>query len=169
MYFKCCPRPSFKVAICDQFSFILMFYIICHISIFIFKVTNCDLKRIVVILRTKVVLLAFKPLLHNPFLWKERKINSIIAMIVLLLIASLVVLYLPLYHSTSPHPEWNTPCGVNLLLPYIRFLSVLPFLQNWPCVRVFHLSLYTASFLNAIGMRYYHVPIVHMSKARLSL
>ena len=31
-------------------------------------VTNCDLKRIVVILRTKVVLLAFKPLLHNPFL-----------------------------------------------------------------------------------------------------
>ena len=35
------------VAICDQFSFILMFYIICHISIFIFKVTNCDLKRVV--------------------------------------------------------------------------------------------------------------------------
>ena len=41
-------------------------------------------------------------------------------MIALLVIASLVVLYLPLYHSTSPHPEWNTPCGVNLLLPYIR-------------------------------------------------
>ena len=38
------------------------------IFIFIFKITNCDLKRIVVILRTKVVLLAFKPLLHNPFL-----------------------------------------------------------------------------------------------------
>ena len=37
------------------------------IFIFIFKITNCDLKRIVVILRTKVVLLAFKPLLHNPF------------------------------------------------------------------------------------------------------
>ncbi len=33
-----------------------------------FEITNCDLKRIVVILRTKVVLLAFKPLLHNPFL-----------------------------------------------------------------------------------------------------
>lgn len=57
------------------------------IFIFIFKITNCDLKRIVVILRTKVVLLAFKPLLHKPFLLKERKINSIIAMIVLLLIA----------------------------------------------------------------------------------
>ncbi len=56
------------VAICDQFSFILIIYIIRHISILIFKVTNCDLKRIVVILRTKVVLLAFKPLLHNPFL-----------------------------------------------------------------------------------------------------
>ena len=32
------------------------------------EVTNCDLKRVVVILRTKVVLLAYKPLLHNPFL-----------------------------------------------------------------------------------------------------
>jgi len=30
------------------------------------------------------VLLAFKPLLHNPFLWKERKINSFIAVIVVL-------------------------------------------------------------------------------------
>mgnify|MGYP007043985901 FL=1 len=38
------------------------------IFIFIFKITNCDLKRIVVILRTKVVLLAYKPLLHKPFL-----------------------------------------------------------------------------------------------------
>ena len=28
------------------------------------------------------MLLAFKPLLHNPFLGKERKINSFIAMIV---------------------------------------------------------------------------------------
>ena len=65
------------------------------------------------------MLLAFKPLLHNPFLWKERKINSIIAMIVLLLIASLVVRYLPLNHSTLPHPERNIPCWVNLLLPYI--------------------------------------------------
>ena len=35
-------------------------------------------------------------------------------MIVLLVIASLVVRYLPLYHSTSPHPEWNTPCGADL-------------------------------------------------------
>ena len=35
------------VAICDQFSFILMFYINCHISIFIFKVTICNLKRVV--------------------------------------------------------------------------------------------------------------------------
>ena len=33
------------------------------------------------LLYAKVVLLAFKPLLHNPFLCKERKINSIIAMI----------------------------------------------------------------------------------------
>ena len=139
------------------------------IFIFIFKITICDLKRIVVILRTKVVLLAFKLLSHNPFLWKERKINSIIAVIALLLIASLVVRYLPLNHSTLPHPEWNTPCGVNLLLPYIRLSPVLPFLQSLSCVRVFHLSLYTASFLIAIGMRYYHVPIAHMSKARLSL
>ena len=52
------------------------------------------------ILFAKVVLLAFKPLLHNPFLWKERKINSIIAMIVLLVIASLVAPNLLLYHST---------------------------------------------------------------------
>ena len=72
-------------------------------------------------------------------------------MIVLLVIASLVVRYLPLYHSTLPHPELNIPCGVNLLLPYIRLSSVLPFLQSLPCVRVFHLSLYTASFLTAIG------------------
>ena len=71
-------------------------------------------------------------------------------MIVLLVIASLVVRYLPLYHSTLPHPELNIPCGVNLLLPYIRFSSVLPFLQSLLCVRVFHLSLYTASFLIAI-------------------
>ena len=143
-------------------------FLLSVIFIFIFKITNCDLKRIV-ILRTKVVLLAYKPLLHKPFLWKERKINSIIAMIVLLVIASLVVRYLPLNHSTLPHPEWNTPCGANLLLPYIRFSSVLPFLQSLPCVRVFHLSLYTVSFLNAIGMRYYHVPIAHRSKAWLSL
>ena len=53
------------VANCDWFFFI---YVICHISIFIFKVTNCDLKRIVVIMRTKVVLLAFKLLSHNPIL-----------------------------------------------------------------------------------------------------
>ena len=35
------------VVICDRFSFILMFYIICHIAIFIFEITNCDLKRVV--------------------------------------------------------------------------------------------------------------------------
>ena len=64
------------VTICDQFFFILMFYIICHISIFIFEITNCDLKRIVVILGTKLVLLAFKPLLHNPFF--ERNVKSIV-------------------------------------------------------------------------------------------
>lgn len=58
-------------------------------------------------------------------------------MIVLLLIVSLLVQYLPLYHSTSPHPEWNIPCGADLSLPYIRFLSVPPFLQSLPCVRVF--------------------------------
>ena len=57
-------------------------------------------------------------------------------MIALLVIASLVVWYLPLYHSTSPHPEWNTLCGANLLLPYIRLSSVLPFLQSLPCARV---------------------------------
>ncbi len=44
------------------------------IFIFIFKITNCDLKRIVVILRTKVVLLAFKPLLHNPFFEENVKL-----------------------------------------------------------------------------------------------
>ena len=53
------------VANCDWFFFI---YVVCHISIFIFEITNCDLKRIVVIMRTKVVLLAFKARLHNPFL-----------------------------------------------------------------------------------------------------
>ena len=46
-----------------------MFYIICHIAIFIFEITNCDLKRIVTYYcNAKVVLLAFKALLHNPFL-----------------------------------------------------------------------------------------------------
>ena len=35
------------VANCDRFSFLLMFYIICHISIFIFEITNCDLKRVI--------------------------------------------------------------------------------------------------------------------------
>ena len=87
---------------------------------------------------TKVVLLAFKLLSHNPFLWKERKINSIIAVIVLLVIASLVVRYLPLYHSTLPHPEWNTPCGVNLLLPYIRLSSVLPYFPRDLNILVMH-------------------------------
>ena len=41
-------------------------------------------------------------------------------MIVLLVITSLFVRYLPLYHTTLPHPERNIPCGTNLLLPYIR-------------------------------------------------
>lgn len=50
----------------------------------------------------KVVLLAFKLLLHNPFLWKERKINSFIALIVLLVIASLVVRYLPFKRMDFP-------------------------------------------------------------------
>ena len=68
-------------------------------------------------------------------------------MIVLLVIASLVARYLPLYHSTSPHPELNIPCGADLLLPYIRLSSVLPFLQSLPCVRVFHLSLSINRFL----------------------
>ena len=65
------------------------------------------------------MLLAFKPLLHKPFLWKKRKINNIIALIVLLVIASLVVRYLPLYHSTSPHPEWNIPCGEHWTLIFL--------------------------------------------------
>ena len=89
------------------------------------------------------MLLAFKLLSHNPFLWKERKINSIIAMIVLLVIASLVAPYLLLYHTTLPHPELNIPCAADLLLPYIRLSSVLPFLQSLPCVRAFPpLSIY---------------------------
>ena len=114
------------------------FYFICHIYIHFSKITNCDLKRIVVILRTKVVLLAFKPLLHNPFLWKERKINSFIAVIVLLVIASLVVRYLPLNHSTLPHPERNIPCGADLLLPYIRLSSVLPYFPSDLNIFVMH-------------------------------
>ena len=51
------------VANCDWFFFV---YFVCHISI-IFEITNCDLKRVVTYY-SKVVLLAFKPLLHNPFL-----------------------------------------------------------------------------------------------------
>ena len=111
------------------------------LSVIFIKITICDLKRIVVILRTKVVLLAFKLLSHKPFLWKERKINSIIAVIALLLIASLVVRYLPLNHSTLPHPEWNTPCGADLLLPYIRLSSVLPFLQSLSCSTFLYIPL----------------------------
>lgn len=56
--------------------------------------------------------------------------------------ASLIVRYLPLYHRTSPHPLWNSLYGVDLLLPYIRFASVLPFLQSLPCIRVFQFSTY---------------------------
>ena len=76
---------------------------------------------------------------YSPLAALELYVNSFIAVIVLLVIASLVVRYLPLYHSTSPHPELNIPCGADLLLPYIRLSSVLPFLQSLPCVRVFHL------------------------------
>ena len=77
---RCCPRHCTALQRLPPF-----FSILSVIFIFIFKITNCDLKRIVVILRTKVVLLAYKPLLHNPFFWKERKINSFIAVIVVLL------------------------------------------------------------------------------------
>ena len=49
---------------------------------------------------------------------------SSLAVIVLLLIASLVVRYSRPFHLTLPHPEWNTPCGANLLLHYIRPSSV---------------------------------------------
>ena len=54
--------------IIQQLLFYRNIFIICHIYIHFSKITNCDLKRIVVILRTKVVLLAYKPLLHKPFL-----------------------------------------------------------------------------------------------------
>ncbi len=84
-------------------------------------------------------------------------------------VASLAAPYSHPYHIALPHPEWNTPCEADLLLPYIRISSVLSFLQSLPCVRVSRLSLYAASFLTAIGMRYYHVPIAHGAKAWLSL
>ena len=42
--------------------------------------------EIVVILHSKVVLLAFKPLWHNPFLWNERPLVSSLATLVLQLI-----------------------------------------------------------------------------------
>ena len=50
------------LTICDWFFFI---YVVCHISIFLRSqiVTFCYL-----LLHSKVVLLAFKSLLHNPFL-----------------------------------------------------------------------------------------------------
>ena len=35
------------VTICDQFAVFCLFRYVRHISIFIFKVTNCDLKRVV--------------------------------------------------------------------------------------------------------------------------
>ena len=61
------------VANCDWFFFI---YVVCHISIFIFEITNCDLKRIVVILGTKVVL---SPLSHYcTTLFFERNVKSIV-------------------------------------------------------------------------------------------
>ena len=52
----------------NRISVAKSFTIMSVIFIFIFKITNCDLKRTVVILRIKVVLLAYKPLLHKPFL-----------------------------------------------------------------------------------------------------
>lgn len=55
------------------------------------------------LLHAKVVPLAFKPLLHKPFLRKERKINNFIAVIVLLVIASLVVPYS--HHFNSYHRQ----------------------------------------------------------------
>ena len=72
-------------------------------------------------------------------------------------------------NSFGLHPELNIPCEADLLFPYIRLSSVLPFLQSLPCVRASHLSLYTASLLTAIGRRYCHVPIANISKAWLSL
>ena len=79
------------------------------------------------------MLLAFKPLLHKAFLWKERNVNSIIAVIAFLVIASLVAPYSHSYHSASPHPEWNTPCGADLSLPLFGiFKSIVKRLQHQP-------------------------------------
>ena len=44
------------------------------------------------------MLLAFKPLLYKPFLWKERKINSIIALIVLIIVTHFKDIY------SNPYP-----------------------------------------------------------------
>ena len=67
---------------------LVLFYLCCLPFFYFFEITNCDLKRIVTYYcNAKVVLLAYKPLLHKPFLWKERKINSIIAVIAFLVIA----------------------------------------------------------------------------------
>ena len=68
------------VANCDWFFFI---YIVCHISIFIFEITNCDLKHIVVIMCAKVVLLALKQQSPKTFLRKKHKILHFIIAIAL--------------------------------------------------------------------------------------
>ena len=47
---------------------LLFFYFICHIYIHFSKITNCDFEHYHIQQHSKVVLLAFKPLLHNPFL-----------------------------------------------------------------------------------------------------
>ena len=72
--------------LCDIHSSLLSFFsILSVIFIFIFPISQIVTLNISYLTAFKVVLLAYKPLLHKPFLWKERKINSFIAMIVVLL------------------------------------------------------------------------------------
>ena len=70
--------------LCDIHSSLLSFFsILSVIFIFIFPKSQIVTLNITIFNSIqKVVLLAFKPLLHTPFLWKERKINSIIAMMI---------------------------------------------------------------------------------------
>ena len=67
------------------------------------------------------MLLAFKPLLHNPFLWKERKINSFIAMIVLRLHKALKQ---PKENKSKEAVETNKDIG-QLLLSIQKAFDVL--------------------------------------------
>ena len=54
------------VANCDWFFFI---YVVCHISIILrSQIVTLNVLLLIILLHSKVVLLAFKPLLHNPFL-----------------------------------------------------------------------------------------------------